>query len=97
MNRLYSDYPGVAGVAETFGFNYDDIDSYINLIEQSVYRDLLYTRAEVALKALIIKLNATKETFEQKIVGTFYKPLDEIREIVGIQLVPLIFILYYKI
>lgn len=97
MNRLYNDYPRVAGVAETFGFNYDDIDAYINLIEQSVYRDLLYMSAEVALKALIIKLEVIKETFEQKITETFYKPLDEIREIVGIQLVPLIFILYYKI
>lgn len=94
-NPLYKKYPRLAPTAEVYGFDCSDVELFLKVIENSSYRELIFC-PELNLKALMVRLDVHKDKFEERIVEVFFKSLDEIRDVVGIQQVPLVFALYYK-
>lgn len=68
----------------------------MSIIKASHFSELLFVDVELALRALIARLEVNKDNFEQKITELFYiKNLNELRSMVGIQQMPLIPALYY--
>lgn len=94
-NPLYSRYPRIAPVAEIYGFKFEDIDTLMKIIESSRYREFI-TYPEINLRALLVRLNTHKDNFENKVAEVFFRSLDDMKELVGVQQIPLVYALYYK-
>jgi hypothetical protein len=95
---LYQHYPRLYAVASIYGFEYEDIKKYMDIVKNSHYSDLVKINYEVAFKALLVRLGVQKEQFEQKITELIFncKTLDQMRAEVGLQQMALVFALYYK-
>lgn len=65
-SNFYNKYPRVYTTAESYGFNINDIDYFINTIHEKLHLNTHFKSKEmlqVYLKALIVRLDMRKDEF----------------------------------
>lgn len=92
---LYQKYPRLYATASTYGFNRDDIDTMMNIFDDSKLKEYM-SYPEIDLKALMVRLDVHKEYFKDKISEVFFMNLEKQREFVGIRQLPYLAELYYR-